>query len=131
METIEKITTEPQIAFKMNSGDDFTSQKVQDALMAGIELTDDRIFPIVNGIKQKRINRLKEKMEIPIKVSHYHSTEDQKSCYVLGICDESDSLKEDQVFFSTTDKGVVTGTVLVTRNPCLHPGGTFFLFPNR
>ena len=51
----------------------------------------------------------------------------KKGCVLFGVVDESKILKYGQVFIqiidNETDKPrIITGPVIVTRNPCLHPG---------
>ncbi|KAI8818422.1 RNA dependent RNA polymerase-domain-containing protein, partial [Fimicolochytrium jonesii] len=51
----------------------------------------------------------------------------RKGCNLLGVMDETGELPENKLFLqytnpSTNKKEIVTGPVLVTRSPCLHPG---------
>lgn len=51
----------------------------------------------------------------------------EDGCRLLGVMDETGSLQRGQIFLQVQrhrdePPAVVTGNVLVTRNPCLHPG---------
>ena len=51
-----------------------------------------------------------------------------EGAFLLGVLDETHSLKEDEIFVCISDpnnpsvRNVVTGTCIVFRNPCFHPG---------
>ena len=50
----------------------------------------------------------------------------KKGCLAMGIPDYSDKLQTDQIFIQICKEGespeVITGPVIMYRNPCLHPG---------
>jgi RNA-dependent RNA polymerase len=45
-----------------------------------------------------------------------------KSAFLLGVCDTTGTLQPGQVFLQLTNEKVGTGPVVISRNPCLHPG---------
>nr|CAG8498711.1 9679_t:CDS:2 [Entrophospora candida] len=82
----------------------------------------DRKDPyLVNLISLFRITMLRDlKQKAKIRVS--------MGTYLLGVLDETESLKEDEVYCCISDpqnpasRKVITGTCVVFRNPCFHPG---------
>jgi RNA-dependent RNA polymerase len=60
----------------------------------------------------KKVDALEKKMKIPIK----------KARYLIGVIDESGTLCENEVFVNIK-QSPLNRRVIVTRNPCRHPGG--------
>ena len=60
----------------------------------------------------KKITSLEKNVKIPIK----------KARYLIGVIDESGTLAENEVFVNIK-QSPLTQRVIVTRNPCRHPGG--------
>lgn len=88
-------------------------------LIEGLEKVLPQVRTLVNQENHKLLNKKSERrcrIMVP------------KSRLIFGVCDPYDVLREGQCFVRIThdDDGVartITGTeVLVTRNPCLHPG---------
>jgi RNA-dependent RNA polymerase len=56
----------------------------------------------------------------------------EKGCVLLGVADESRTLQHGEVFIQihrneSNKTQIIEGPVIVTRNPCLHPGKTALL----
>jgi hypothetical protein len=76
---------------------------------------------LVNLISLFRITMLRDiKKKAKIRVN--------KGAFLLGVLDETKSLKEDEVYCCVSDpnnpssRKLITGTCIVYRNPCFHPG---------
>ncbi|GBC04988.1 hypothetical protein RclHR1_00060001 [Rhizophagus clarus] len=76
---------------------------------------------LVNLISLFRITMLRDiKKKAKIRVN--------KGAFLLGVLDETKSLKEDEVYCCISDpynpsrRKLITGTCIVYRNPCFHPG---------
>lgn len=87
----------------------------------GISLTRDPLFrSMIYALFQKQIELLKNKANIEIPVDKGRS--------MFGVLDETFTLEYGQVFiqytcFEDDKKHIVhTGPVVVTKNPCMHPG---------
>lgn len=55
----------------------------------------------------------------------------EKGCVLFGVADESRTLEHEEVFIQIhrrelNETRIIEGPVIVTRNPCLHPGKTSF-----
>lgn len=88
-------------------------------LIEGVEKVRPQVRALVNQEEQKSLNKKKgQRCRIMV----------PQSRLIFGVCDPYDVLREGQCFVRITHDGdgvarTVTGTeVLVTRNPCLHPG---------
>ena len=72
---------------------------------------------MLKSIRKMRMKSIKLKSQILV----------EKGVKLIGCLDELNILKEDQIFFQYLDPiskrfKTFTGFVLITRNPCLHPG---------
>ncbi|KAF8788983.1 RNA-dependent RNA polymerase 1 like protein [Argiope bruennichi] len=87
---------------------------------AGIHFTEDPLFrSMIYSLFQKQIELLKNKANIEIPVD--------KGRNMFGVVDDTFTLEYGQVFvqysdWETNQPIVVEGTVVVTKNPCMHPG---------
>ncbi|KAG8189298.1 hypothetical protein JTE90_019058 [Oedothorax gibbosus] len=87
---------------------------------SGFRFTEDPLFrSMIYGMFQKQIELLKTKANIEIPTN--------KGRAMFGVVDETGTLEYGQVFvqyshFETDVPKVVIGTVVVTKNPCMHPG---------
>jgi RNA-dependent RNA polymerase len=95
------------------------SKSLADLVKAGFFQKRDRY--LVNLISLFRIMMLRDlKKKAKIRVD--------KGAFLLGVLDETETLKEDQVYCCVSDplnpssRKVITGTCVVWRNPCFHPG---------
>jgi RNA-dependent RNA polymerase len=57
----------------------------------------------------------------------------ENGCVLFGVADETRTLKYGQVFIQIhrseiNETKIIQGPVIVTRNPCLHPGKNSFIF---
>ncbi|KAG8189296.1 hypothetical protein JTE90_019056 [Oedothorax gibbosus] len=89
-------------------------------LSSGFRFTEDPLFrSMIYAIFQKQIELLKTKASIEIP--------NNKGRAMFGVVDETGTLEYGEVFvqyshFETDVPIVVKGTVVVTKNPCMHPG---------
>eukprot|EP00397_Hematodinium_sp_SG-2012_P000123 GEMP01000123.1.p1 GENE.GEMP01000123.1~~GEMP01000123.1.p1 ORF type:complete len:2580 (+),score=731.62 GEMP01000123.1:47-7741(+) len=87
---------------------------------SGMRLVDDPYFAtVLQFLYRIDVNRFRTKTHIPI----------EKAAVLLGVCDFTGILSEGQVFVQIDEndenkstRRVVTGPIIVTKNPCLHPG---------
>ncbi|XP_077549800.1 uncharacterized protein LOC144162939 [Haemaphysalis longicornis] len=97
----------------------------QDLSKAGFQLTLDPFFrSLLLAVYRNAVAGLRYKTRIALPVD--------KARNMLGVVDTTNTLQYGQVFVQCTEMGcppdqpprrqVVTGTVLVTKCPCLHPG---------
>lgn len=76
-------------------------------LAAGHDLSEPRLRQILGSLLSKELNRLCDKMHLPI----------PGSIYLYGICDETDTLEEDHVYAHAGPDGFLQGTIVITRSP--------------
>jgi RNA-dependent RNA polymerase len=95
------------------------SRTLADLVRAGFLQTNDQY--LLNLISLFRITMLRDlKKKAKIRV--------EKGAFLLGVLDDTQSLKENQVYCCVSDpnspsnRKVITGTCVVWRNPCFHPG---------
>ena len=73
-------------------------------------------FRLLRCLHKIKVSDLCRKANLPV----------NKGCLVMGIPDYSDKLKTDEVFLQICKDGyppnIITGSVIVYRNPCLDPG---------
>lgn len=84
-----------------------------------LERKDPYITNLLNLFRVSMLKDLKKKAKIIV----------PNGAYLLGVMDETDTLEEGEVFIQIYDnsgsnvhKEVITGEVVVFRNPCFHPG---------
>ncbi|RIA90179.1 RNA dependent RNA polymerase-domain-containing protein [Glomus cerebriforme] len=119
---LNKIFENENIAVKIlqkNTDEYGISRYLADLVKAGFLQKNDRY--LVNLISLFRIVMLRDiKKKAKIRV--------EKGAFLLGVLDETQTLKEDQVYCCVSDPGspsgrkVITGNCIVFRNPCFHPG---------
>ena len=79
----------------------------------GIPVFQDRfLWSIVELTVLINLRDLKHRMRIPV----------QKGTTVYGVMDETNTLREGEVYVSTVGREPIVGLVAVTRSPALHPG---------
>ena len=84
--------------------------------------SDSFLRQVLKEIYLDKLFEMTMKSRIPIEMEHGR--------LLMGTIDETDSLQEDEVFIKITNmstdgsksKVTITGQVVVTKNPCLHPG---------
>ena len=81
-----------------------------DMLVGGQRLNDCYLQSILRKLTAKQLSKLLRDSHIRIR----------GSCYVMAAADPLGVLRANEVFIVT--HSVVTGTVIVSRNPCHHPG---------
>ncbi|GBC02547.1 hypothetical protein RclHR1_04680008 [Rhizophagus clarus] len=119
---LNKIFEDESMAIKIlqkNVDEYGISRYLADLMKAGFLRTNDPY--LVNLISLFRIVMLRDlKKKAKIRV--------EKGAFLLGVLDETQSLDENQVYCCVSDSNgtngrkVITGTCIVYRNPCFHPG---------
>ncbi len=107
----------PKVALQLlKSKTDYKNKILQTVLNAckRPDLQDPFIHRMVNAAQTKRLENLcmAQKMKLPL----------TESRYVIGIADESQTLKADEVYLSLDSIDLHNRKVVVTRNPAMHPG---------
>ncbi|EXX68450.1 uncharacterized protein OCT59_016035 [Rhizophagus irregularis] len=105
---------------QQNSDEYGVSHSLADYIKAGFLQENDPY--LVNLISLFRITMLRDiKKKAKIRVN--------KGAFLLGVLDETNTLKEDEVYCCVRNdpnnpsrKKLITGTCIVYRNPCFHPG---------
>jgi RNA-dependent RNA polymerase len=95
------------------------SKSLADLVKAGFLQKRDRyLMNLISLFRIMMLRDLKKKAKIRV----------DKGAFLLGVLDETGTLKEGQVYCCVSDpynpssKKVITGTCIVFRNPCFHPG---------
>ncbi|GBC00871.1 hypothetical protein RclHR1_00040022 [Rhizophagus clarus] len=95
------------------------SRFLADLVKAGfLQKRDKYLMNLLSLFRIMMLRDLKKKAKIRV----------DKGAYLLGVLDESKTLNEDQVYCCVSDpnnpsvRKVITGTCIVYRNPCFHPG---------
>ncbi|KAG8059507.1 hypothetical protein GUJ93_ZPchr0002g26649 [Zizania palustris] len=118
---LNRMVTEPQAAMEaielMPMGE--ITNALKELLLCGYQPDDEPFLSLLlQTFRASKLLELKTKSRIFI----------PKGRAMMGCLDETRSLKYGQVFIQATsnandnDKFIVTGKVVVTKNPCLHPG---------
>ncbi|XP_054723774.1 uncharacterized protein LOC129233871 [Uloborus diversus] len=87
---------------------------------AGVRFIEDPMFKnMIYSLIQSQLVLLKDKANIELPVNEARS--------MFGVLDETFTLEYGQIFVQYTDwdsneKKILQGTVVVTKNPCMHPG---------
>ncbi|PIL36406.1 RNA-dependent RNA polymerase [Ganoderma sinense ZZ0214-1] len=82
-------------------------------LSAGQELSEPYMRHLLRAFQWVQYNTLREKMSLRIR----------ESAYLFGVVDEEGVLGPDEVYVNLPSRGgVLVRDVIVTRNPCYHPG---------
>ena len=118
LELLAAATRDPPAAFQFLSyiNEPILAERV---LMEGIEAVQNSVHKFVNGELSKMLNK-RDEQRCRILV--------RKSRLLFGICDPRNKLRNGECALRLTmiedgvPKTIVGTEVLVTRNPCLHPG---------
>jgi len=93
-----------------------TSTLIKEMIKNGVRARDEVfLIEVLNNMKQKAFTQLRKKTNILVK----------KAARIMGIIDEFDILEENEIFVQIQRQDeliTIDGKVMVTRNPCLHPG---------
>jgi RNA-dependent RNA polymerase len=96
-----------------------TSQSLIELVKAGfLQTKDPYLINLIYLFRIKMLQDLKKKAKIHV----------GKGAFLIGVMDETKTLREDEVYCCITDpcnpskRRVITGTCIVFRNPCFHPG---------
>lgn len=76
-------------------------------IAAGHDLSEPYLSQMLGRMLSKDILTLRRKLKIPV----------AQSIYLFGICDESRSLEEDEIYCHAGTDGFIEGKVLITRSP--------------
>ncbi|KAG0046109.1 hypothetical protein BGZ83_008704 [Gryganskiella cystojenkinii] len=119
---LEKIETDDQVATQMllqNWDEQGTSKMMVSMIRAGfLQRQDPMIKNLLTLFKLQMLELLRRKARIFV----------PKGAYLLGICDETGTLNEGEIFVqlssveNITRRSVIQGPCVVVRSPCFHPG---------
>ncbi|ORX92476.1 RdRP-domain-containing protein [Basidiobolus meristosporus CBS 931.73] len=119
---LSTMSTSDAMAIKVltqNADEYGITRRMVELIRAGHRMRQDPY--LVNLLKLFQISLLKDvKQRARIHVP--------KGCLLMGVLDDTLSLRENQIFLQYTDpenpteRRVVEGPCIVTRNPCFHPG---------
>jgi hypothetical protein len=95
------------------------SKSLSDLVKAGfLQKRDKYLMNLLSLFRIMMLRNLKKKAKIRV----------DKGAFLLGVLDETETLKENQVYCCVSDqynpsiRRVISGTCIVYRNPCFHPG---------
>jgi hypothetical protein len=119
---LDKMLKNENTAIKVlqqNIDENGISRSLADLVKAGfLRKRDKYLMNLLSLFRIMMLRDLKRKAKIRV----------DKSAFLLGVLDESQTLKENQVYCCVSDpnnpsiRRVITGTCIVYRNPCFHPG---------
>ncbi|KAG0191239.1 hypothetical protein DFQ28_000680 [Apophysomyces sp. BC1034] len=120
---LSKMLENPAEAIRVLLGnvDEFgTTRMMARIIGAGfLEKKDPHIINLLNVFRVSILKDLKKKAKINV----------PKGAFLLGVMDETNTLREGEVFCqisqnmqTTTKTSIITGECVVFRNPCFHPG---------
>ncbi|KAI9027116.1 RNA dependent RNA polymerase-domain-containing protein [Phycomyces nitens] len=123
LKTLNDMLSNPSEAIKvLNSNiDEFgTTQTMVRMIQAGfMDRKDPYTVNLLNMFRVSMLKNLKKKTKINV----------PNGAFLLGVMDETGSLQEGEVFCQVTEpssqssrKRIITGDIVVYRNPCFHPG---------
>jgi len=122
VQNLAKIESDDQVAMQtllQNWDENGTSKMMLTMIKAGfLARNDPMIKNLLTLFKLQMLEELRKKARIFV----------PKGAYLLGICDETGTLKEGEIFaqVSSTDnvnrRTVIEGSCVVVRSPCFHPG---------
>lgn len=123
VQDVNKLFQKPEEAVRVllsNVDEAGTAHSMVSIIQAGfLERGDPYIKNLLNLFRVNVLKDLKKKAKIVV----------PKGAYLLGVMDETGTLEEGEVFVQICDtsnnglnKQVITGDVVVFRNPCFHPG---------
>jgi RNA-dependent RNA polymerase len=120
LEQLDKVLHDRRMAKDMvkrfYKGD--TSSILLDMIESGFPLSEPFIINSLRTLRSRAVLELKTKSRVSL----------DKGAALMGIMDEYKVLEYGEVFFQVTgpnedaEPQVVTGYVLITKNPCFHPG---------
>ncbi|CAG8557141.1 10331_t:CDS:2, partial [Ambispora leptoticha] len=119
---LEKMLSSDNTAMKVllhNIDEHGITRIMADLVKAGfLYQRDPFILNLIALFRIMMLKNLKDKAKISVR----------KGAFLLGVIDETESLKEDQIYVcrsdvnNTSHKEVIEGPCIVYRNPCFHPG---------
>lgn len=120
---LSKLLQKPEEAVRVllgNVDEAGTVTSMVPIIQAGfLERKDPYLLNVLNLFRINILKDLKKKAKITV----------PKGAYLLGVMDETGTLEENEVFvqiYDTSNNGarkeIITGEVVVFRNPCFHPG---------
>ncbi|PKY19633.1 RdRP-domain-containing protein [Rhizophagus irregularis] len=119
---LNKIFNDERTAIKLlqkNSDEYGISRELADLVKAGfLQIKDPYVTNLISLFRLVMLRDLKKKAKIRV----------EKGAFLLGVLDETQSLNENEIYCCVTDpngrngRRVITGTCIVFRNPCFHPG---------
>jgi hypothetical protein len=119
---LNKIFEDDKTAIKLlqrNADEYGISKDLAELVKAGFLRTNDPyVMNLISLFRIVMLRDLKKKAKIRV----------EKGAFLLGVSDETLSLKENEIYCCVSDpngtngRKVITGTCIVFRNPCFHPG---------
>jgi RNA-dependent RNA polymerase len=97
---------------ELDSGEITMTDTAYRMIKAGHDVKEPRVQELTGRMIGAFMVSFREKLSIPV----------SQSAFVYGICDETRTLKENEVVVHASKYGYITGKVLVSRSPCGHPG---------
>lgn len=97
---------------ELDSGEITMTDTAYRMIKAGHDVKEPRVQELTGRMIGAFMVSFREKLSIPV----------SQSAFVYGICDETRTLKENEVVVHASRYGYITGKVLVSRSPCGHPG---------
>ncbi|CAG8617752.1 hypothetical protein GLOIN_2v1578121 [Rhizophagus irregularis DAOM 181602=DAOM 197198] len=95
------------------------SKSLADLVKVGfLQKRDKYLMNLLSLFRIMMLRDLKKKAKIRV----------DEGAFLLGVLDETETLREDQVYccvsdqYNPSNRRVITGTCIVYRNPCFHPG---------
>jgi len=120
LDKILRIRQDSQVALELSCSnpndstvnDEQLNPKAYAMLLAGYHINEPYLQSLLKGIQRYKLKALESSMRIPLKNARY----------LIGVVDEYGVLEPNEVYISPSHNGTVLKEVVVTRNPCLHPG---------
>jgi len=116
---LDKIVEDEGTVLQQNIDEHGISKALIDLVKAGfLQRKDRHLMNLISLFRIMMLRDLKKKAKIRVK----------KGAFLLGVLDETETLKEGQVYCCVSDpynpskRTVINGTCIVYRNPCFHPG---------
>ena len=116
---LDKIVEDEGTVLQQNIDEHGISKALIDLVRAGfLQRKDRHLMNLISLFRIMMLRDLKKKAKIRVK----------KGAFLLGVLDETETLKEGQVYCCVSDqynpskRTVINGTCIVYRNPCFHPG---------
>ncbi|GJJ78907.1 RNA-dependent RNA polymerase [Entomortierella parvispora] len=122
VQNLDKIESDDQLAMQtllQNWDENGTSKMMVMMIRAGfLARNDPMIKNLLTLFKLQSLEELRKKARIFV----------PKGAYLLGICDDTGTLKEGEIFVQVSSmetankRTVIEGSCVVVRSPCFHPG---------